>query len=74
MRNQPERSEGLIGRHGERLRRFVAAYRGHGLDELVKHGLGGRLQHLPGFGQQQLAMAAFEQRNSELFLERLHLP
>ena len=72
-RNQPQRGEGLIGRYGQGLRRLVAAYRGHCLSELAEHRLRRRVQHLSGFGQQQLAMAAFEQRHAELFFERLHL-
>src|SRR5256885_16507021 len=73
-RDQPERSERLIGRYGQRLRRLIPADRSNRLRDLVEHALRRCMQHLPRIGQQELAMASLEKRQPELLLERLHLP
>jgi hypothetical protein len=72
-RDQPHRSERLIGRNGQRQSFLLAADLGDRLRELVQDVPGGCLQDLAGVGQPKLAVASLEQREAYLLFQRLHL-
>src|SRR5262249_38931759 len=72
-RNEPKGRERLIRRDGERASALVSANAAHRLSELVQNDARRGVQRMPRARQPQLAVAALEQRRSELLLERRDL-